>query len=152
MGAERKPRGSRQKARLYEHNDIKTMQIDLDKFQILYYLEGCAHGSHLRQGCWHQMINLYPKFTQEERDFLYTYAKRDIAPLFGRSFADGSRPCGAENFDQFLACFDKDNRYMVTAQDGERTETAETYLYNGHYWTSGVMRFENRCITNIEKI
>ena len=54
------------------------MKIDLDKFQILYYLEGCAHGSHLRQGCWHQMIDLYPQFTQKERDFLYTYAKRDI--------------------------------------------------------------------------
>ena len=128
------------------------MKIDLDKFQILYYLEGCARGSHLRQDCWHQMIDLYPQFTQKERDFLYTYAKRDIAPIFARVSPDGYRPCGAEDFDQFLACFDRNNRYMVTAQDGERVETRETYLYDGHYWTSGIFRFEDECITDITKI
>ena len=128
------------------------MKIDLDQHQILYYLEGCAHGSHLRQSCWHQMIDLYPQFTQEERDFLYFYAKRDIAPIFARVSPGGYRPCGAEYFDQFLACFDRDNRYMVTAVDGERTITAETYLYNGHYWTSGIMRFEDGFITKVEKI
>ena len=128
------------------------MKIDLGEDQIFYYLEGCARGSHLRQGCWHQMINLYPEMSQDIRDFLYTFAKRDIAPLFARVSSDGYRPCGAENFDQFLACFNKDNRYMVTAKDGERTETRETYLYDGHYWTSGVMRFEDRCVTKVEKI
>ena len=53
------------------------MKIDLDRHQILYYLEGCARGSHLRQGCWHDMINLYPKMTQDVRDYIYTYAKQD---------------------------------------------------------------------------
>ena len=128
------------------------MLINLDRHQILYYLEGCAHGSHLRQGCWHDMIALYPKMDQGTRDFLYKYAKRDIAPLFGRSFADGFRHVGAEDFDQFLACFDKDNRYMVTATDGEHTETRETYLYNGHYYTGVWTRVEDEFITDVTKI
>ena len=128
------------------------MKIDLDRHQILYYLEGCAHGSHLRQGCWHDMINLYPKMDQGTRDFLYAYAKRDIAPLFERVSSDGFRPCGAEDFDQFLARFDKDNRYMVTATDGERTEREEAYLYNGRYYTGVWMRVEDEYITDVTKI
>ena len=133
------------------------MLIDLDRHQILYYLEGCAHGSHLRQDCWHQMINLYPKFTQEERDFLYTYAKRDIAPLFqphhfDHPALDGLRHVGAEDFDQFLACFDKDNHYMVTAEKDGKSETKETYLYNGKYYTSHVFYYDSKYITKVEKI
>ena len=128
------------------------MLINLDRHQILYYLEGCARGSHLRQGCWHDMINLYPKMTQDVRDYIYTYAKRDIAPIFDRSSSYGYRHVGAEDFDQFLACFDRDNRYLVTAQVGEHIDTAEAYLYGGHYYTSAATYFEEEYITDITKI
>ena len=128
------------------------IKVEMDAAQILWYLEGCARGSHLRQGCWHDMIRLYPKMPQPMRDFLYTYAKRDIAPTFEKSEIDGYRRCGAEDFDQFLACFDKDNRYRVTARDGGESATEEAYLYDGRYYTSDIRRFDEKYITNIEKI
>lgn len=127
-----------------------TIMIEMDSAQILYYLEGCARGSHLRQGCWHDMIRLYPKMSQCMRDFLYKYAKRDITQIYEPY--NGYRVCGAEDFDQFLACFDKENRYMVTATDGNETETAETYLYQGKYYLNENRYFASEYITNIEKI
>lgn len=127
--------------------DMITMKMDAA--QVLYYLEGCAHGSHLRQGCWHEMIRLYPRMGQGMRDFLFTYAKRDIAPLYEPTGCYSR--CGREDFGQFLACFDKDNRYVVTAEhDGER-ETAEAYLCNGKYYTGVNSYFAQEFITKIEK-
>ena len=132
------------------------MLIDLDKHQLLYYLEGCARGSHLRQGCWHDMIRLYPKMDQSMRDYLYKYAKRDIKPYFDRTFSDGFRPVGADDFDQFLACFNPDNRYMVTLTDGGKTETVGAYFYRGYMYTDDVQFFDEEEINGtkaeIEKL
>lgn len=128
------------------------MLIDLDKFQLLYYLEGCARGSHLRQGCWRDMIDLYPKMEQDMRDFLYTYAKRDIAPIFASPSDGVGRPVGADDFDMFLDCFDHNNHYMVTAEKDGQAETAETFLYGGRYYTGSRSYFDEEYITKIEPI
>ena len=127
------------------------MLINLDRHQILYYLEGCAHGSHLRQGCWYDMIKLYPDISQSMRDFLYYYAKRDIAPIFEVG-VDGHRPCGAEDFDQFLACFDKDNWYLVTAKDGIAGINCPAYLFNGKYMVDEQTFINEKYILDVQKI
>ena len=97
------------------------------------------------------MIKLYPDMSQSMRDFLSTYAKRDIAPIFEVG-VDGHRPCGAEDFDQFLACFDRDNRYKVTAQKDDLFDCREAYLYRNQYYIDQYFTFENKYITKIEKI
>ena len=136
-----------------KYNMGDTITIEMDSAQVLWYLEGCARGSHLRQGCWHDMIRLYPDMSQSMRDFLYTYAKRDIAPIFEpQECMNNTRPCGAEDFDQFLACFDKDNRYKVTAQKDDLFDERETYLYRNQYYIDQYFSFETKYITKIEKI
>ena len=130
-----------------------TITIEMDSAQILWYLEGCARGSHLRQGCWHDMIKLYPDMSQSMRDFLYTYAKRDIAPIFEpQECLKNTRPCGAEDFDQFLACFNKDNWYLVTSRKPKECCVREAYLYNGKYYISECSYFERMFIKDIKKI
>lgn len=128
-----------------------TIMMRMDAAQVLYYLEGCARGSHLRQGCWRDMIDLYPKMSQKMRNFIYTYAKRDIAPIFEMTYNDGLHPCGAEDFFQFLACFDKDNRYMVIAKEENKEEWINAYLYNDKYY-DGKFFIDEEYITSIEKL
>ena len=130
------------------------MLIDLDKHQLLYYLEGCARGSHLRQGCWHDMIRLYPMMDQRMRDYLYKYAKRDIKPYFDRTFSDGFRPVGADDFDQFLACFNPDNRYSlsVTLYNGNKSGAVGAYFYRGHLYTDDVQYFDEEEINGAKAV
>ena len=131
-----------------------TITIEMNAHQILWYLEGCARGSHLRQGCWHDMIKLYPEMSQSMRDFLYYHAKRDIAPIFEpQECLKNTRPCGAEDFGQFLACFDKDNHYEVTPSlTGLNFRSLDTYLYRGEYYFSDTGYVYKDFIDKLEKI
>ena len=136
------------------------MLINLDKHQILYYLEGCARTSYFRdiaQECWCNMIKLYSEMPQDMRDYIYARARRDIAPFFqphhfNHPSLDGLRPAGAEDFDQFLACFDKDNRYKVTTEKGGKMDSMEAYLYRGRYYTNHVLYYDSKHVTKVEKI
>lgn len=112
------------------------MKMALDKFDTLYWLEGCSIGSHLRQGCWERMIDAWKDCTEGERLFFYLYAKRDISYRYNiHTFENGTthRRFGGEMFDRFLACYNPANRYEVTASDGKITETVQCYKWGGVY-------------------
>lgn len=123
----------------------------MDSAEILYYLEGCARGSHLRQGCWHDMIHLYPMMSDDMRRFIHTYAKRDIAPIFEQA-GDYLGNLGRPDFEQFLACFDPNNRYMVTARHGDEIDAEECYLWHDTYYIDERSYFHKLYIVKVEHI
>lgn len=113
------------------------MNINIDKFELLYWLEGCAHGSHLRQGIWQRCIDeFYDKLSSEQRLWLYTYAKRNITECYLRE-----DHYGRNDFFKFLACYNPANRYNVTVEgnddDGKHLRiNVHAYKYEGDYWLS----------------
>lgn len=112
------------------------MKIDIDKFDLLNWLEGCSIGSHLRQGIWRRCIDeFYSKLTAQERLWLYTYAKRDITDRY-----KDKSSCGREDFFKFLACYNPANRYTVIAEgiiDGKKQkQRVKAFRFQGDFWVS----------------
>lgn len=113
------------------------MQVSIDKFGLLHWMHGCAIGSHLRQGIWRRAVDeFYGKLTIDEREFVYTYAKRDIAPIFQPKDIGGSpyQHFGHEDFFHFLACYNPANRYNVSMEGkGVKAQTVKAYKWEGNY-------------------
>lgn len=112
------------------------MKTDLSDFDILTWLEGCAAGSHLRQGIWQRAVDeFYPKLSPTERMFLFTYAKRDITGNYipRKDYT----PVGSEDYFNFLARYNPANQFKVSLEgmvDGKRSkETVNAYFFNGNY-------------------
>lgn len=124
------------------------MQVNIDRFDLLNWMNGCAIGSHLRQGIWQRAVDeFYDKLTPDERTTVYTYAKRDFTEIFEpKLLPDGSsyQHFGHEDFYHFLACYNPANRYLVRIKrrvDGKTVdETIEAYKWNGEYHV-GFSRF-----------
>lgn len=118
------------------------MNTDLSKWDILYWMEGCARGSHLRQDIWERAVNeFYPKLSDKEKSSIYTYAKRDLTEIFMPKQI--GKDChyqhvGHEEFLQFLACYNPANRFQVHVKgeiNGEMQEGyVNAYLYKGGYY------------------
>ena len=111
------------------------MNIDLNKFELLYLLDGCAGKSHLRQGIWHKMINLHNQMSARYCEFLYTYSKRDLAGRYNdRVMSNGEifTQVGKEDFIQFLCAFNPNNRYIVKTNDNK---TFMAYQFRDEYYT-----------------
>lgn len=116
------------------------MQTELDRFELLYFLEGCVTGSHLRQGVWRRCVNeFYRKLDDGDRNFIFHYAVRD---LMGRE-----RDFAREDFAKFIARFNPDNQYKVTVQGKEY----DTFLFDGRYYTDFEMRIADEYIGKPEK-
>jgi len=127
------------------------MQITLSNHDILYWLEGCARGSHLRQDCWKTMINQFHQCkNEEEYNFFYHYVKRDLAELYKPSSVTGIRHCGADDFDRFLACYNPANRYVVTAKCGRQKQIVECYKFQYRYFVTDSAYIPSEYIKNIK--
>lgn len=134
-----------------ETKNKTTMNINIDKFELMYLLEGCSIGSHLRQGIWERCIDeFYDKLSRDERLWLYTYAKRDITPRYKRKDA-----VGREDFFKFLACFNPANRYMVAVEgevDGKhKRELVDAYKYGDVFWVSYRRFIPEEYIKSVER-
>lgn len=107
------------------------MTTNLDWHDILHWMDGCSIGSHIRQGIWDRAIDeFYPKLTAEERENIYTLAKRDLLNRYmdiDNKHVDFNRP-GAREFLHFLARYNPANQHMVTVSDGHQTEVAKAFL------------------------
>lgn len=62
-----------------------------------------------------------------------------------------------EDFDndfqkKFIARFNPDNQYMVTASDGKKTETVQCFMFDNQYHVSTNTTFQEKFITKIEKL
>lgn len=127
------------------------MKIDLDKFELLYYLEGCARGSHLRQGVWRRFIDeFYDKLTVEERLFLFHYSVRDLWNIFNKPYCDGSFHYGKDDFNMFIARFNPYNKYSVTVSNDDLTKTFECFWFDGNFYTGFNRLINNEYIKNVE--
>lgn len=127
------------------------MQINIDKFELMYLLEGCSIGSHLRQGIWERCIDeFYDKMSPDARLWLYTYAKRDITPRYLRKDR-----CGREDFFKFLACFNPANRFMVKVEGRAgghyKRQLVDAYKYGDTYWVSFRRYIPDEYIKNVER-
>lgn len=134
-----------------ETKNKETMNINIDKFELLYLLEGCSIGSHLRQGIWERCIDeFYDKLSRDERLWLYTYAKRDITPRYKREDR-----VGRDDFLKFLACFNPANRYKVAVEgdiDGKHVrQLVDAYKFNGIYWVSYRRMVAKEYIKSVER-
>lgn len=96
------------------------MTTNLDWHDIIYLMEGCAGGSHLRQGIWQRAVDeFWKKLSDDERKVIYWIAKRDITErFFYELHGEPQTSFGYDDFAEFLARFNPSNQYRVT-MDGE---------------------------------
>ena len=119
------------------------MKIDLDKFELLYYLEGCARGSHLRQGVWKRFIDeFYDKLTIQERLFLFHYSVRDLWQIFNEPYCSGGSHYGKDDFNMFVSRLNPYNKYNITVSNDGSTKVFDCFWFDGNFYT-GFNRFIN---------
>lgn len=137
------------------------MLVNLDKFELLNYINGCAIGSHLRQGIWQRCVDeFYDKLNDKERAFIYEFSLRDFWEIMARAkFPNVNEEyanCAFEDYRKFLACFKPGNRYDVVLKGitkGRKpmTEKVEAYLFNGGYWVGFQRHIDTKCIKSIKR-
>lgn len=135
------------------------MKTELDKWELFWFIEGCAHGSHLRQGIWQRCVNeFYDKLSQDERDCIYEWSKKFLWEcMCGDEYPnvkeqEWGNHVGRDDFRKFVACYDKDNRYVVTVSDGKKTETRPAYLFEDRYWVSFTSYAPKDVIIKLKKV
>lgn len=129
---------------------IMAAKIKLDKFQLMWLFEGAAGKSHLRWDIYKMFIdNIYPQLDDDEREFLYTYIKRDTAWLWENKTLGDETPY--KYWQQVLARFNPANQYMVTAKDGEKTATKQAYKWDGKLYVKWNGWFADEYITEVKQ-
>lgn len=107
-------------------------KLTLDKFRLMWLLEGAVGKSHLRWDIYYMFVNdVFPQLNEDEREFIYAYAKRDLSWHFEGKYVD---EVPHEYFKQMLARYNPANQYKVTVQNDEETKTVDAYLWNGRYY------------------
>lgn len=125
------------------------MRTNLNQFDILHWMEGCAIGSHLRQDIWARAIDeFFPKLTEGQRETIYTYAKRDLS----RHFESELKQYAADHFNQFLARFNPANQYMVTMEHEDKKEVVNAYKWKGRYFVTSREMCADDYITKVEHL
>lgn len=139
------------------------MLVNLDKFELLYFINGCAIGSHLRQGIWKRCVDeFYGKLNDKERAFIYQFSLRDFWEIMAMAkYPNVNKEYprfGFDDYKKFLACYNPNNRYNVKFEgvpEGKKKvkkEEANAYLYDGKYWIDFQRYIPNEYITSAELI
>ena len=137
--------------------------LTLDSKELLWLLEGAARGSHLRWDVYEIFVNkVWNQLDYDERESIYTYAKRDLSDIFEGQYADRS---GKERFEQMLARFNPSNQYKVYVNkepgelDKERWPTmcgknpyVECYKWHGEYKPDWRGYVPDDIIKRVEKV
>lgn len=110
-------------------------KLTLDRFRLLWLLEGAVGKSHLRWDIYDMFVNdVFPQLSDSEREAIYTYTKRDLSWHF-----EGSNAGKTDHnlFLQMLARFNPANQYVVTLQDGDKgkKEVVDAYIWDNKYFT-----------------
>ena len=127
-----------------------SAKLKLNKFELMWLFEGAAGKSHLRWGVYEMFVNkIYPQLNDDEREFLYTYIKRDTAWLWEHNTKIDETPY--QYWLQVLARYNPSNQYTVTAKHNDLEETKDAYLWNGKYYTNFTMYFAKEYITDIKQ-
>lgn len=135
-----------------------SVLVRMDVFDLLDWMDGCAGGSHLRQGIWPRAIDrFFKKLNLSEREKIYTYAKRDLL----ERFVPRVRPSctiinpGLKEFLQFLSRYNPNNQYVVEleAEKGGKLQkdTAFAYKYEDSYYINSQEYCAPEAIKSVNK-
>jgi hypothetical protein len=134
------------------HKKIETMaaKLSLDRFQLLWYLEGAARGSHLRWDIYPIFVNdVFPQLNESERECIYTYAKRDLSSIFSVKYADDT---AKSYFQQMLARYNPANQYKVSVAKDCVKKVVQAYMWNGEYYVNWARRCAREYIKKVEHL
>ena len=113
------------------------INLSLDRHDFVAAVEGFAHGSHLRQHVWSEIVFFsIPQMTDDEMDFFWFIFRRNLWDCYFRE-TDGhiSKRFGHEDYLHALAALNRGNRYQVTfCRDKLNQPIAiECYRFGGCY-------------------
>ena len=113
------------------------INLSLDRHDFVACVEGFAHGSHLRQHVWSEIVfRSIPQMTEDEMDFLWFIFRRNLWDCYFRE-VDGriDKYVGHEDYLHALAALHLGNRYKVTfcPENIKDPMTIECYRFGGYY-------------------
>ena len=124
--------------------------LTMDKFRLLWYFEGACGKSHLRWDIYEIFVNdVWPQLNYDEREFIYTYIKRDTSWHWEGEYRDETP---YRYWLQVLARFDPSNQYIVTLKDGrKRPKVDNAYLWEGKYYVGWNRYCQPKCVVKVEQ-
>ena len=113
------------------------INLSLDRHDFVAAVEGFAHGSHLRQHVWSEIVfPSIPQMTDDEMDFFWFIFRRNLWDCYFRE-VDGriTNHCGHGDYLHALAALHRGNRYEVTfyPETQKNPMTVECYRFGGYY-------------------
>lgn len=114
------------------------INLSLDRHDFVAAVEGFAHGSHLRQHVWSEIVfPSIPQMTDDEMDFFWFIFRRNLWDCYFRKDNNGSvvKCCGHKDYLHALAALHRGNRYKVTfyPETPKNPITVECYRFRGYY-------------------
>ena len=114
------------------------IKLSLDRHDFVAAVEGFAHGSHLRQHVWSEIVfRSISQMTDEEMDFLWFIFRRNLWDCYFYKDKNGriTKRCGHEDYLHTLAALHRGNRYKVTFYPEIQKDpmTVECYRFGGYY-------------------
>lgn len=114
------------------------INLSLDRHDFVAAVEGFAHGSHLRQHVWSEIV--FPsilQMTDDEMDFFWFIFRRNLWDCYFYKDKNGStvKRCGHEDYLHALAALHRGNRYKVTCHtlNTKNPITFECYRFGEYY-------------------
>ena len=113
------------------------INLSLDRHDFVSAVEGFAHGSHLRQHVWSEIVfPSIPQMTDDEMDFFWFIFRRNLWDCYFQE-VDGciTKRCGHEDYLHALAALHRGNRYKVTLCPDSLKDPMvfECYRFGGYY-------------------
>ena len=103
------------------------INLSLDHHDFLAAVEGFAHGSHLRQHVWSEIVyKNIPQMSEDDIDFLWFYFRRNLWDCY---FYKDSTRCGAEDYLHALAALHRGNRSYVRFKSDKDGKTHKALCY-----------------------
>ena len=114
------------------------INLSLDRYDFVAAVECFAHGSHLRQHVWSEIVfRSIPQMTDDEMDFFWFIFRLNLWDCYFYKDNNGSivKRCGHEDYLHALAALHRGNRYKVTfyPETPKNPMTVECYRFGGYY-------------------
>ena len=113
------------------------IDLSLNRHDFVSAVEGFAHGSHLSQHVWSEIVfPSIPQMTKDEMDFFWFIFRRNLWDCYFRE--ENGRIttfCGHRDYLHALAVLHRGNRYKVTCHslNTKNPITVECYRFGGYY-------------------
>ena len=122
-----------------------SAKLTLNKFELLYFLEGIVGGSHLRWDGYETMVNdVFPQLNEDERAFIYTYSMRDLSSK--------TLDRESEYWNRFIERYNPDNQYEITVMENNVSLPYRAYKHKDTYYISWNVRISEKYIIETKKL